>query len=357
MAAIVLVVAVATVVIADPFTSSGTNHSGVADNAYPTSLTSVTRRSLSSQTSVSATLGYAGTYSVINQAQGTITALPAVGQIIPEGQTLYSVNGSPVVLLYGTTPAYRSLSAGLTGADVEELNADLVALGYATSAVLSPTSDYFSAATTAALEKLQAAVGVSQSGTLTLGQADFVPSALRTTTISGTLGGPAQPGQPILQGTSTTRQVTIALDAAQQSQVKVGDRVTITLPNNSTTPGVVTSVGTVATTPSSGQGNSGNSTPTVTVEVAPTDPSATGKLDQAPVEVAITTATVNDALVVPVSALLALSSGGYAVEVVDSAGAHSLVPVNVGLFDSADSLVQVSGSGLSAGQQVVIPSS
>ena len=32
--------------------------------------------------------------------------------------------------------------------------------------------------------------------------------------------------------------MTIALDAAQQSEVKVGDKVTITLPNNQTTPGV-----------------------------------------------------------------------------------------------------------------------
>ena len=31
---------------------------------------------------VSATLGYAGSYSVVNQAQGTVTSLPAVGQVV-----------------------------------------------------------------------------------------------------------------------------------------------------------------------------------------------------------------------------------------------------------------------------------
>src|ERR1700722_18813379 len=55
---------------------------GIAQNADPTSLATVTRGDLSSQTQVDATLGYAGSYSAINQAPGTITSLPAVGQIV-----------------------------------------------------------------------------------------------------------------------------------------------------------------------------------------------------------------------------------------------------------------------------------
>ncbi len=89
--------------------------------------------------------------------------------------------------------------------------------------------------------------------------------------------------------------------------------------------------------------------------VSLSDPSAAGDLDQAPVEVSITTGTVNNAIVVPVDALLALSSGGYAVEVVGTDRVHHLVPVSTGLFDDADGLVQVTGSGLAAGQTVVVP--
>jgi multidrug efflux pump subunit AcrA (membrane-fusion protein) len=74
------------------------------------------------------------------------------------------------------------------------------------------------------------------------------------------------------------------------------------------------------------------------------------------VQVTITTASVPSALVVPVTALLARSGGGYAVEVVDPAGNHRLVSVSLGLFDDADGLVQVTGSGLAAGQEVVVPS-
>jgi hypothetical protein len=139
--------------------------------------------------------------------------------------------------------------------------------------------------------------------------------------------------------------------------VKVGDRVTITLPDTHTTAGVVSHVGTVATD-SAASGNplsDSSNTSSVTVLVTPSDPAATGSLDQSPVTVSITTATVHDVLVVPVDALLALAGGGYAVEVVPVDGAHHLVAVALGLFDDADGAVQVSGQGLAAGQTVVVP--
>jgi hypothetical protein len=312
-------------------------------------------------------------YSVIGQARGTYTELPAAGQVIAQGHVLYRVNGSPAVLLHGSTPAYRTLSAGASGPDVAELNADLVALGYATRAQLSPKSASFGSATTTAVMKLQAALGVTQNGALTLGQAVFEPTAMRVTTLSAQLGGRTQPGQTVMQGTSTVRQVQVALSASEQTTMAVGDKVSITLPNNRRTPGVVSSVGAVATCPSSsGSGGSGSSsaapgtdtcsssssgstTPTITVGVTPSDPAATGRWDQAPVQVGITTASVPNALVVPVTALLARSGGGYAVEVVGAGARNHLVPVSLGLFDDAEGLVEVTASALAAGQEVVVP--
>ena len=328
---------------------------GVAGNGAATSLAAVTRQSLSSRTSVNGTLGYTGSDTVINQARGTYTWLPGAGRVVRQGQVLYRVDGKPVLLLYGRVPAYRSLAEGatasdVTGRDVEQLNRDLVDLGYASRSQLDPSSDEFSWATKAALERLQKHLGVAQTGKLALGDVVFFPHEARITTVQPTLGTSAGPGSPVLQATSTARQVSIDLDAAAQSEVKVGDTVTIALPGGTTTPGRVSSIGKVATT-------SGSSTPTVPVEVAPLHPAATGSLDQAPVHVSITTATVRDVLVVPVAALLALASGGYAVEEVTSHGAHHLVPVQLGLFDDDAGLVQVTGSGLAAGQRVVVPAS
>jgi len=91
------------------------------------------------------------------------------------------------------------------------------------------------------------------------------------------------------------------------------------------------------------------------VGVTPSVPAATGTWDQAPVQVGITTASVHNALVVPVTALLARSGGGYAVEVVGEGTSNHLVPVSLGLFDDAEGLVQVTGSALAGGQEVVVP--
>ena len=335
------------VAVSDPFASRA--RGGLADNASATALDKVTQRSLASQTQVDGTLGYAGDYSVVNQLSGTITWLPAVGRIVRQGQILYRVDGSPVVLLYGSVPLYRDLRQGESGADVRQVNAALVALGYDSDAELSPTSYYFGWRTKVAVEKLQDELGVDKTGTLTRGTVVFLPRAVRVTAVTATLGMGAGPGA-ILKASSTRHEVTVKLDAAQQTDVKVGDPVTVTLPNGQAVPGRVSYVGSVASAASSD-----SETPTIDVKVRLLHEAAAGRLDQAPVGVLITTATVKHALVVPVSALLALAGGGYAVEVVNAAGAHRLVPVSLGLFDDADGLVQVSGSGLRAGQRVVVP--
>jgi multidrug efflux pump subunit AcrA (membrane-fusion protein) len=281
----------------------------------------------------------------------TFTALPSVGQIIRRGQSLYGIGGQPVVLLYGSVLPTRAFIAGMSaGHDVAELNANLRALGYGQGLA----GDEFTAATAAAIRALQSAHGLGVTGELLLGSVVFEPGAVRVTSVTPTVGATVMPG-PVLAITSTARQVKLALDAAQQASVKVGDQVTITLPDNQTTPGRITYVSSVATSPSSsGKGGEEEGAPTIEVDATPTDPAATGHLDQAPVNVEITTESVENVLAVPVDALLALAGGGYAVEVAEGR-VHRLVAVNVGLFDGAEGVVQVSGQGVSAGQRVVVP--
>ncbi|HEY2670605.1 MAG TPA: efflux RND transporter periplasmic adaptor subunit [Rugosimonospora sp.] len=358
VAVVVVLAAGALVVVGGVFDGNG-GSSGSSDSGSATSLATVTRQSLSENTQVNGVLGYAGSYTVLGQTQGTVTWLPAVGQVIGQGQVLYEVDGAPVVLLSGSTPAYRTLAAGataadVTGKDVAQLNHDLVALGYVHKSDVDSAWDEFHSATTAGVKKLQRHLGVDQSGTLSLGDVVFLPTAARVTTLQAGLGAPAT--GVVLHATSTTRTVSIALDVDLQSEVKAGNQVTITLPDGNTTPGTVTAVGEVATAPSNNPGGS-DSGPTVPVTIRPTDATATGSWDQAPVQVAITDQTVPNVLAVPVFALLAQSGGGYAVEVANPDGTHHLVPVSPGLFDDTTGLVQVTGSGLSAGQHVVVPAS
>jgi hypothetical protein len=314
------------------------------------------------QAAASATTGAASAETGVTQAESsatiygqssTYTELPAVGAIVKRGQTLYEISGARVVVLYGAVAPWRAFMPGMApGQDVAELNANLRALGYGSGL----GGDAFTSASASAIDAFQAAHGLDQTGELLLGSVVFEPGPVRVTSVTPTVGATVQAG-PVLQITSLARQVTIELDAAQQSDLKVGDPVTITLPDNSTTPGKVSYVGTVATAPSnSDQGGGGSSTPTIEVDVTPTDPAATGHLDQAPVNVSITTGSVSNALVVPVNALLALASGGYAVEVAGAGGVRNLVGVQLGLFDDANGLVQITGTSLTPGTRVVVPS-
>jgi hypothetical protein len=332
-----------------PAASSGAGQRAAA----PPATAVVTRQDIAATTPVTATLGYAGSYSVRGQGGGKLTWLPLAGQVIRQGHALYKTdNGSPVVLLYGSVPDWRPLDEGVTGEDVSQLNHDLVALGDASRSEISAAGwDYFSWETAYGVQKLEVHLGVSSPpGSLPLGQVVFEPAPLRVATVTGSLGGPAS--GPVLTATSDRHVVTIPLDASQQSEVKAGDRVTVRLPDGTTTPGVVSSVGTVAVTSESG----GNVTTTIPVQVKLTDPKAAGTLDQAPVTVNITTATARNVLVVPVTALLAQSSGGYAVEIAGPGNTRRYVPVRPGISDDTSGLVQVTGA-LAPGQRVVVAAS
>jgi hypothetical protein len=240
----------------------------------------------------------------------------------------------------------------VTGADVSQLNHDLVALGDADSANVAALGwDYFSWATAAGVAKLQSALGVTYpSGWLPLGSVVFEPQALRVSQVTGSLGGPAD--GPVLAATSDRHVVTVPLDVSRQGEVTAGDQVTVTLPSGTTTPGTVSSVGTVATASGSGQ----SSVTAIPVQVKLTDPRAAGTLDQAPVTVNITTGTARGALVVPVTALVAQPAGRYAVEVTGRGSSRRWVPVTPGIFDDASGLVQVTGA-LTPGERVVVAAS
>jgi peptidoglycan hydrolase-like protein with peptidoglycan-binding domain len=256
------------------------------------------------------------------------------------------------------------------GADVGQLTRDLIALGYGDG--LAP-SDHYSSATAAAVERWQKALGLQATGQIPLGEAVFEPGPIRVTSVTPTVGTSAG-GGTVLAATSTTPVVVVDLEVSEEYLVKPGDAVTVVLPDGTTTVGGhIQTVGTVATCPGgggtgTGGGGSGSanqspcqssgsgtaSTPTVTVTIALDSTPLGATFDQAPVNVDITTQTAGNVLAVPVNALLALQAGGYAVQVVTGKTSH-LVGVTTGLY--SNTLVQVSGSGLTVGTLVEVPSS
>lgn len=310
------------------------------------------------QTSLSDAESTMGSDQSVETSYGTnakYTALPAVGQVIHPGQSLWSVDGAPVPLLPGALAPWRAFQAGMSpGSDVGVLNRALAQLGYGST---TSSSDGFTSATTAAIERLQSSLGLPVTGVLDLGAVVFEPTPVEVTSVTPLVGDDVAGGQPVLAVTSTTPVVNVELPVDQSYLVAVGDPVTATLPDGTTADGTITAVGNVATsTTDSGSGN-GEPSATVNVTVALSHASAAGSLDDAPVTVNITNQSVSSALAVPTTALLALQEGGYAVEVVDADGAHHLVAVTTGLFDDQSGYVQVSGSGLAVGDRVVVPAS
>ncbi|HEX4226160.1 MAG TPA: peptidoglycan-binding protein [Pseudonocardiaceae bacterium] len=361
--------------------------------SQPPGTSEVTRQDLVNTQQEPGTLGYAGSYTVVGQTpppssgggsgggtpggsgsgsgagsgggsgggspsggSGTITWLPATGATITQGQQLYGVDGHAVPLLYGSTPLYRALSTGVSnGPDVRELNQDLRALGYHSA----PTGDAFTSGTTDAVKAWQKALGVAKTGTVNPGDAVIEPGSVVVNTVTANLGGSASGSLMTLSG--TTKVITVNLPVTAENLATVGESVQIQLPDNSTTPGHVTAIGTVATTPNnnnngsgggSGGPGGGNGDATVPVTVSLDNPQSVGSLTGAPVQVNFTSAEHANVLAVPVGALLALAEGGYAVDVVDPNGHTHLVAVTLGMF--ANGQVEVSGPDVHEGMKVEV---
>lgn len=330
--------------------ADGSGGEGSAGGAVRRATTPVLRQDLVARTDTDGTLGYSGTTAVTNRLQGTVTALPEVGSVVERGQSLYSVDSRPVPLLFGDVPAWRRLGLGVgDGADVRQLEANLVALGHATESELK-VDDHFGSATAAGVRRWQKALGVEQTGAVELGEAIFLPAAVRVAERPVAKGDTAGPGSPVLKVTGTTRSVKVELDAAKQTTVKAGDEVEVKLPSGRTTKGRVASVGTVATT----TGSPPNTRSVIEVVVTLDDPAAAGNVDEAPVKVGFVSGSRKGVLAVPVNALLALREGGYGVRVVEGT-TNRIVPVTTGLF--AKGMVEVSGEGLAEGQRVEVPAS
>ena len=333
-------------------------HGGPATAAVPVATTAVVRTTLATTTQLSGTIGHAGSYTITAQLPGTITALPAPGATVTRGQPAFEVDGSDVFLFYGARPAWRSFAIGMTpGQDVLELEQNLAVLGYADGI---DVDDTFTWGTADAIGRWQLATGQLDTGRIDLGRITFQPGAVRVVTDAATLGGAAQPGQPVISASSPDPVVNVPVPAAQTFLVHTGDRVTVTMPSGATTIGrivAISSIANAATGSSEGGGpsNAPNGPPQATVPavVSLDHPSVAAHLDGAPVTIDVTDRRVSGVLAVPVTALVALAGGGYGVWI-DASGSRHLVAVTAGLF--ANALVQVTAPQLQAGDLVEVPS-
>jgi peptidoglycan hydrolase-like protein with peptidoglycan-binding domain len=280
---------------------------------------------------------------------GTVTSLPRAGSVVERGGALYRLDGDPIVLMYGSTPAYRALQSGVSdGRDVRELEQNLLALGFDPGTV----DDTFSSSTATAVSDWQESLGLEQTGAVELGRVVVLPGPRRVGEHKTSVGSVLSSGSEVLDTSSNKRVVTVELEASLQEMAHKGDRVEVTMPDGSLARGRITGVGRVARELESSSSDP-NAEPQMVIDVTIELRSerGAGRLDEAPVSVGLAQETRRHVLAVPVNALVARRGGGYGVELV---GSRRIVAVQAGMF--ADGYVEVSGGSIREGTRVVVPS-
>jgi peptidoglycan hydrolase-like protein with peptidoglycan-binding domain len=363
-AAVVILGGAATGVV---LTRGSGGKSAAANPGLPPATAKVTRTTLVDAKTVSGTLGYGDPIPISAAEAGTITWIAPVGSTVKRGEPLFKVDQRPVVVLYGSLPLYRTLREGMKGTDVRQLERNLAALGFTGFTV----DESYDAATATAARSWQAKLGLRETGAVEPGQVVFKPGPVRIAEHGArggdTIGrGSAERGGPVLSYTGTRRRVTVELEVADSALAVKGRMVTVNVPGQRAVKGRISRVGTVATaqgTAAAGGGapdegstpdGTGSAASNARIEVTVTiaDQKGLGPLNAAPVDVDLVSNKREGVLSVPVAALLALSKGGFGVQVVEG-NTTRIVPVKTGLF--AAGRVEVSGKGIAGGVMVGVP--
>jgi hypothetical protein len=370
-------------VLATVLIASGGDEGPTRASSASTTTAEVERRTLVARELVDGTLDYAGSRTVIarlgdadssgadgggtDPAAGespdtgsggpsatgskTLTALPSPGSVVRRGGALYRLDAKPVVLMYGSTPAYRDLETGVEdGRDVLQLERNLAALGFDPGIV----DESFTSDTAGAVGDWQESQDLNETGAVELGRIVFLPGPRRIGEHKASVGTLLPEGTEVLETSSTRRVVSIELDASLQSIARAGDRVEVTLPGGSIVNGRITDVGRVAREkasddPAASEDPNAEAELVIDVTVELFKKSRLGRYDEAPVSVGLAQESRKNVLAVPVDALVA-RRGGYGVEL---AASRRIVPVDAGMF--ADGFVEISGSGIRSGMRVVVP--
>lgn len=279
--------------------------------------------------------------------RNVLTALANAGEVVSQGQQLWTVDAIPTVLLYGGTAAYRVLQSGVPdGEDVQQLEANLTALGFADGGAMTVDS-HFDAATTQAVMDWQTSLGVGSSGSVSPEDIVFAPGARRVLATKSAIGDVVAPGTELLavSGTETVATVEAPIDGA--GALQAGAHVDLDLGGRAQMGGTVRTVSRDVTRASA------TASPQVAVDITPDDQGAAGVLvDGTAVTATVTVARGVSGLTVPVSALHAGRNGATLVTLVDKAGKSRQVQVAPGV--SGGGLVEITGQGLAAGDRIVL---
>ena len=278
---------------------------------------------------------------------------------LTEGSTLS-------ILMFGDTPAWRDIKEGVTpGEDINQLEFNLIALGYGIGKNLGPDTT-FDENTATAIRRLQSDLKVAITGEITLGEITFVPgtSMIRPSSTLHAIGSKVNdstellsltplekiyskigPNNAVTTSGKSLQRVEIQIPVADRELMKTGSKVDIELPDESRILGTIHDIASFAVAPEEGD-------PFLDIAITVDGSTEYFEWTGASVTVHVTKELAENVLASPVNGLLALLSGGYALEIVTPTGT-SLVPVETGIY--ADGWVQINGPGLKTGTEIIVP--
>jgi peptidoglycan hydrolase-like protein with peptidoglycan-binding domain len=314
-----------------------------ATDSLPATTAEVTKETLIDRENHDGTLGHGNATTVSAHGSGTVTWLPPEGATITRGKPIFKLDNKSVTLLYGALPAYRTLTTGIVGADVKEFEQNLWKLGYRGFTV----DTTYSRATASAVKTWQGDLHLPKTGLIDPSNIVYAADAVRVDSLTSEVGSQIGPGAPVEKITGTRPLVTVDLDSTSERLANQGAAVQVTIPSGKRVGGTIIKVTTIV---DQGSGNEPDTTKIeVTIRFAAVVPTSGAAI----VTVAFAAGERKNVLAVPVAALLALSEGGYGVQVVEGTTTR-IVAVQTGLF--ADGKAEVTGSGLEAGMKVGMPS-
>jgi peptidoglycan hydrolase-like protein with peptidoglycan-binding domain len=311
-------------------------------SATPVSTADITKQTLIDREKHNGTLGYGDTITISARGSGTVTGLPKESATVGRGKALFRVDNKPVILLYGSLPAWRTLSTGVKGVDVKQFEQNLWALGYRGFTFDST----YSSSTASAVKDWQKDLGLTRTGVVEPSQIVYAAGEVRVDSLSTEVGALVGPGTAVEKITGTAPLATVELDMSSARLAKQDAAVQVTLPDGKVVPGKIIEVATVLSKGENGESDTTKIQVTIRFFTAVNTGTAA-------VTVAFTAGERPNVLTVPVVALLALAEGGYGVQVVEGSTTR-IVAVETGLF--ADGQVEIKGNGLQAGMKVAVPS-
>jgi peptidoglycan hydrolase-like protein with peptidoglycan-binding domain len=295
----------------------------------------ITRGDLADEFEYTGVVGFGEQWSLPLNPGGIVTHSRAQGEVVDFGTAFIWIDDKPVVLAQGDVPMHRELALSgthMTGADVTQLQRFLVSQGYDDDGGLEVDGE-FGTSTRDAVKEWQDASGLDDTGRVDTSQLVFSPTPLRLASehrVGTTFDG--------LQVTDPTAVVTADTSTRDRAGLPVGGDVAVELADGTVLTGVVSDQERFIQEDGSALWRS-----TIDVE---------GPLDGDETSVLITSTVIaaSNVLIVPVSALLAVANGGFALEVQNASGT-TLVQVEVGKV--VDTLAEITGA-VEAGDMVVV---